>query len=126
MQQGVPELVRDYRPALIEQAAMPTRIEKWIVEGKIRYRVTGITWGGFRPLSGMEIRFSSESNSSEDFVPVNEFSQTTNDPWTFWSHTWMPSKPGLYFIQLKAKDSSVPSRRLDAGYYVRSVEIAEV
>ena len=30
MQQGVPELVKDYRPAFIEQAAMPIRVEKWV------------------------------------------------------------------------------------------------
>ena len=32
MQRGVPERVRDYRSPLIEQAAMPTRVEKWLVD----------------------------------------------------------------------------------------------
>src|ERR1700730_5119470 len=45
-QQGVPKLARDYKPATIEQAAMPTRIEKWLVGERIMYRLTGIAWGG--------------------------------------------------------------------------------
>src|SRR5258708_38345155 len=33
-QQGVPKLARDYRPAIIDQAAMPIRVEKWLVNGR--------------------------------------------------------------------------------------------
>jgi DMSO/TMAO reductase YedYZ molybdopterin-dependent catalytic subunit len=126
MQQGVPELVRDYRPAFIEQAAMPIRVEKWLVDQKIKYRVSGIAWGGSRPVNGLEIRFSPGFNSGEDFVPADDFEQTANDPWSFWTHPWTPTKPGPYFIQLRVKDVSVPARRLNAGYYIRSVEIAEI
>ena len=49
-QQGVPKLPRDYKPATIDQAAMPTRIEKWLVNDRIDYRVNGILWGGSRPV----------------------------------------------------------------------------
>ena len=126
MQQGVPEFVKDYRPVIIEQAAMPVRVEKWVIEGKIKYRVHGIAWGGSRPVSGLGIRFSSELDSEDDFVPLDNFEQTTNDPWTFWTHAWKPVKPGLYFIQLRVSDTSIPARRLNAGYYVRSVEITEI
>jgi DMSO/TMAO reductase YedYZ molybdopterin-dependent catalytic subunit len=126
MQQGVPELVKDYRPVIIEQAAMPVRVEKWAVDGKIKYRVHGIAWGGSRPVSALGIRFSSELDSGEDFVPLDNFEQTTNDPWTFWTHAWRPTTPGQYFIQLRVKDASIPARRLNAGYYVRSVEITEI
>jgi hypothetical protein len=122
MQQGVPELARDYRPAVIDQAAMPIRVEKWLVDRKIKYHVNGIAWGGSRPVSGLEIRF----NSGEDFVPVDDFKQTANDPWSFWTHPWTPIEAGIYSIQLRVKDNSVPSRRLDAGYYVRSVEVTEI
>ena len=121
MQQGVPERVRDYRPPVIEQAAMPVRVEKWIVDQKINYRVHGIAWGGARPVSGLEIRF----NSEEAYVPVDSFIQTGNAPWSFWVHAWAPTKPGIYFIQLRVKDA-VPARRLNAGFYVRSVEVADV
>jgi DMSO/TMAO reductase YedYZ molybdopterin-dependent catalytic subunit len=122
MQQGVPERVRDYRPALIEQAAMPVRVEKWLVDHKIKYRVQGIAWGGDRPVSGLEVRF----NSDEDYVQVDDFRQTTNDPWSFWTHAWTPAKPGTYFIRLRVKDAWVRARRLDAGYYTRSVEVTEI
>jgi len=122
MQQGVPERVRDYRSPLIEQAAMPVRVEKWLVDGKIKYRVHGIAWGGDRPANGLEIRFASD----EDYVPVDDFRQTANDPWSFWTHAWMPAKPGTYFIRLRLKDRGIRARRLDAGYYTRSVEIAEI
>jgi DMSO/TMAO reductase YedYZ molybdopterin-dependent catalytic subunit len=122
MQQGVPERVKDYRPALIEQAAMPVRIEKWLVDRKLKYRVHGIAWGGDRPVSGLEMRF----NPEEDYVPVDDFKQTANDPWSFWTHAWTPAKPGIYFIRLRAKDSWVRSMRLDAGHYTRSIKIAEI
>jgi DMSO/TMAO reductase YedYZ molybdopterin-dependent catalytic subunit len=122
MQEGQPGLARDYRPAVIEQAAMPTRVEKWLVQGKIAYRLHGIAWGGSRPAGDLEISF----NSGEDFVVVDDFQQTANDPWSFWTHQWAPKQPGSYSIRLRVKDRSIPSRRLDAGYYVRSVEISEI
>ena len=121
MQPGNPELAKEYRPPVIEQAAMPVRVEKWLVDGKITYRVNGIAWGGSRPVSGLEIRF----NEAEDFIPVADFRQTSNDPWSFWMHPWTPKGPGTYSIQLRVKDNSVPARRLNSGYYVRSVEITE-
>lgn len=122
MQQGVPEWVSDYRSPLIEQSAMPVRVEKWLVDGKIKHRVHGIAWGGNRPASGLEIRF----NSEEDYVPVQEFKQPANDPWSFWTHPWTPTKPGTYFIRLRLRDGAIPSTRLSAGYYTRSVEVSEV
>lgn len=122
MQQGVPERVRDYRSPLIEQAAMPVRVEKWLVHHKIKYRVHGIAWGGDQLAIGLEIRFASD----EDYVPVDDFRQTANDPWSFWTHAWTPAKPGTYSIRLRLKDRGIRARRLDAGYYTRSVEITEV
>ena len=38
-QQGAPKLAREFRPASIDAAAMPTRIEKWLIDGKIKYRI---------------------------------------------------------------------------------------
>lgn len=122
MQQGVPERVRDYRSPRIEQTAMPVRVEKWLVDGKIKYRVYGIAWGGDRLANGLEIRFSSD----EDYVPVDDFRQTANDPWSFWTHAWTPAKPGTHFIRLRLKDRGIRARRLDSGYYTRSVDITEI
>lgn len=121
-QQGVPGLAREYKPAIIDQAAMPVRVEKWLVSGKIKYRVVGILWGGSRPIEMLQIRF----NPEEDYVPVDSFSQTANDPWSFWSHSWMPKVAGTYMIRLRVTDPVVQTKRLDSGYYVRSVEVTEV
>ena len=121
-QAGIPSLAREYRPAKIEQAAMPIRVEKWVVNGEIKYCVVGILWGGESPVRILEIRF----NPEEDYVPVGRFKQTINDPWSFWSHEWMPKERGRYTIRLRVKDPPVSTRRLDSGYYARSVEIDEV
>src|SRR2546423_534608 len=45
-QKGTPRLAREYQPATIEQAAMPIRVEKWQVSGKIKYRGVGVGLGG--------------------------------------------------------------------------------
>jgi DMSO/TMAO reductase YedYZ molybdopterin-dependent catalytic subunit len=121
-QNGLPELARDFQPATIDPAAMPIRVEKWLVEEKIKYRVVGIAWGGTTPVKTLMIRF----NPEEDYVPVNNFAQTKNDPWTLFTHPWSPKEPGTYSIRFAVKDPSVRTRRLDSGYYVRSVEISEV
>jgi hypothetical protein len=122
LQKGMPRLAREFLSAVIDQAAMPIRVEKWLVEEKIRYRVTGIAWGGTRPVKELEIRF----NPEEDYVRVDNFSQVKNDPWTLWSHVWSPKEPGTYSIRLAVKDPRIQARKMDSGYYVRSVEITEV
>ena len=122
MQKGVPELAKDFQPAVIEQAAMPVRVEKWGVAGKIQYGVVGIAWGGTQPVKVLQIRF----NPEEDYVPVDNFHQVKNDPWTLWTHNWSPKAPGTYAIRLSVKEPPVQARRLDSGYYVRSVEITEI
>ncbi len=121
-QRGLPSLARDFQPATIDPAAMPIRVEKWLVEGKIKYRIAGIAWGGTAPVKNLMIRF----NPEEDYIPVDSFAQTMNDPWTFWTHAWSPKEPGRYSIRLAIRDSGTRTRRLDSGYYVRTVEILEV
>jgi len=122
LQKGVPQLAKDFAPASIEQAAMPIRIEKWSVAGKIHHRVVGIAWGGSQSVKVLQIRF----NPDEDYVSVDNFHQVRNDPWTFWTHDWSPKAPGTYLIRLSVKEPAVEARRLDSGYYVRSVVITEV
>jgi len=121
-QQGVPKLARDYHPAIIDQAGMPIRVEKWLVDGRIKYRVVGILWGGSRLVKALEIRF----NPEEGYVRVDHFSQTENDPWNFWSHTWTPRTVGTYMIRVRVADPLVETKRLDSGHYVRSVEVTEI
>jgi DMSO/TMAO reductase YedYZ molybdopterin-dependent catalytic subunit len=121
-QAGVPRLAREYRPAVIDQAAMPIRVEKWLVGGQIKYRVVGILWGGSIPVKALEVRF----NPEEDYTRVDNVSHTTNDPWSFWSHVWTPKNAGTYMIRLRVTDPVVETKRLNSGYYVRSVEVTEV
>jgi len=121
-QTGAPLLARDYSPARIDQTAMPIRVEKWLVNGKVKYRVAGILWGGTQPVKRLEIRF----NPEEDYVPVSDFTHKFNDPWTFWSHAWEPKARGTYMIRLKVANPLVTTKRLDSGYYLRMVEITEI
>ena len=124
-QQGAPRLAREYRAARIEFAAIPIRIEKWDMKGKLQYRVVGISWGGTQPASSLAIRF----NPEEDYMPVENYRQrsSSNDStWTLWSHTWVPAAAGTYTIRLATDDPAVKSHRLESGYYARTVEIAEV
>lgn len=122
MQKGAPQLARDYLPATVDHAAMPIRVEKWAVAGKTIYRVVGILWGGSAPVHALAIRF----NPEEDYVPVDSFRQNPNDSWSVWTHAWTPTQRGKYLIRLRVKDPRVVARRLDSGYYLRTVEIEEL
>jgi len=122
-QDGVPALARDYKPATMDQAAMPVRIEKWRVAGEIVYRVVGIMWGGYRVTDRLSIRFA----SGQPYAPVDVCpKQSTNRTWTIWSHAWRPSKAGSYAITLAIDDPSIPTRRLDARFYQRTIDITEI
>ena len=120
-QRGVPDLARDYRAAMADQAAMPVRIEQWRVASTTRYRVVGILWGGQKVFHGPTLRF----NPGEPFVPVQVCPPMQhNQPWTLWSHVWNPPGPGRYRIRARIDDWSIPTRRLDQGWYDRVVEIS--
>jgi DMSO/TMAO reductase YedYZ molybdopterin-dependent catalytic subunit len=121
-QKGSPRVAREFQPAIIDPAAMPIRVEKWLVDEKTKYRVVGVLWGGTTPVNALMIRF----NPEEEYIPVDNVPQTNNDPWTLWTHAWSPKEPGTYSIRLAVKDPPVRTRRLDSGYYVRTVEILEV
>ncbi len=122
-QGGRHPLAKDYIPATMDQAAMPVRIEKGVVDGKITYSITGVMWGGETLTKDLLIRF----NEGEEYVPVQTvLGQAHNRTWGLWSHEWTPTKPGRYDITLKAADPRIRTRRLDIGYYRRSVEVEEV
>ena len=122
LQDGIPAQAKDYQSPTIDHAAMPVRLEKWSVAGKLKYRVVGVLWGGTQTVQTMQIRFKPD----EDFVPVKGFRQIRNDPWTIWTHSWSPKAPDLYSIRLAIADPAVQSRKLDAGYYIRSVYVSEI
>jgi DMSO/TMAO reductase YedYZ molybdopterin-dependent catalytic subunit len=121
-QQGTPRLAREFEPARIDPAAMPIRVEKWQVDGKIKYRVAGICWGGPERAKSLAIQF----NPDEDFVPVDRLLPSKADSWQFWTHAWTPTHPGTYVIKLRLTEPQVRTRRLDMGFYARAVQIEEV
>lgn len=121
-QQGTPELAKDYVSASMDHSAMPVRVEKWRVDGKVSYRVVGILWGGDRPRNDLLIRF----NPEEEYQPVSSCPLPEETAtWSLWSHPWTPRAPGKYRIELQIRDATVRKRRLDLGYYGRSVEVSE-
>jgi DMSO/TMAO reductase YedYZ molybdopterin-dependent catalytic subunit len=118
-QQGVPQLAREYKPATLDVAAMPTRIEKWFVNGKIEFHVIGIQWGGAQLIDALEIQF----NPDEPYVPVQNFHPTSTTTWNFWKHIWTPPASARYQIRLRPQSQTISARRLRSGYYLRSVDI---
>ncbi len=121
-QQGMPCLAREYEPARIDPAAMAIRVEKWQVNGGIRYRVAGISWGGPERAKSLAIQF----NPEENFVPVDRLFPVKTDSWSFWTHAWTPAQPGTYVIRLRVTEPQVRTRRLDMGFYARAVRIEDV
>ncbi len=119
---GSPNLAKGFLPARIEHAAMPIRVEKWLVNEEVKYRVVGILWGGSGSIQSLGIRF----NPEEDFVLVDSLRSPQTAPWTIWSHTWNPKAPGRYTIRLALLNPESHPKRLDSGYYARSVEIIDV
>ena len=89
--------------------------------GATRYRVVGIVWGGQKIFDRPTLRF----NPDEPFVPVYVCpAMKHNQPWTLWSHVWDPPGPGRYKMRARIDDWTIPTRRLDQGWYDREVEIS--
>jgi DMSO/TMAO reductase YedYZ molybdopterin-dependent catalytic subunit len=119
-QSGTPELARDYLPAEIDLAALPVRVEKWLVSGAIRYRVVGIQWGGAARTDKLEIRFGA---GSWERICMTNVSPT---PWALWEHPWRPPATGVHAITLRTTDPSIRTRRLDTGHYLREVAVEQI
>lgn len=122
-QDGRPELARDYAAPVIDLAATPIRVEQRRVEGRIEYRVVGLTWGGTAPTTRLSIRF----NSREPWTPVTVCPATNmSRAWSLWAHRWRPTEPGTYNITLSSPDPAIRTRRLDMFFYARRVRIDEM
>lgn len=122
-QGSVPALALDYTPPVIDLAAMPVRVEKRRVEGRLEYRVVGIVWGGDRPVDRLRIRFR-PGDPPTPFVlcPAPASART----WSLWDYRWRPTETGMYTIALTSADPSIRTRRLDVSFYARRVIIDEV
>jgi hypothetical protein len=117
------DLACDYTAPEIEAAAMPIRVDKWRGPEGFTYLITGIVWGGTRPVERLHIRFSRQ----DSWKPLSVCpTPATAAIWSLWSYRWRPERPGQYEITLRIPDTSVPQRRLDANYYLRQINIEQV
>lgn len=74
------------------------------------------SFGAARPrVKALEIRF----NPEEDHVLIDDLSQTTNDPWGFWTHAWRPKTVGTSMIRLRVTDPIIETKRLRGGRNLR-------
>jgi DMSO/TMAO reductase YedYZ molybdopterin-dependent catalytic subunit len=115
-------LAADYSAAIMQQAAMPVRVEQWEVEGELIYKIVGIMWGGTELTQALAIRFDGGPP-----IPVERcWAQATNDTWALWSYAWKPGAVGTYEITMAIDDPTIPTVRLDSGYYARRIVIDAV
>jgi DMSO/TMAO reductase YedYZ molybdopterin-dependent catalytic subunit len=122
-QLGEPALARDYAAPAIQQAAMPIRVERYRSAAGACYRVIGIVWGGSEPVQTLGVSFDGGAR----FEPLRLAGQgTENRTWSLWEREWMPPAPGRYEIVCRIESPAVPMRRLDSGYYRRSIVLDEV
>ncbi len=113
------ELARDYLPAAIEAAAMPIRVERWRLPDGVGYRVVGIRWGGDQPVEQLSIQFGDGAYEPVELCPARASPRT----WSLWTYLWRPATSGEYPIRLRVTAPAVRQRRLDLGYYVRTVSV---
>ena len=119
-QPGVPALARDYIDASIDTTALPVRVEKYRLDGRIVYKVVGLTYGADLT-DRLQIRFGEGSWEDVTVCPARESALT----WGLWAHVWEPSGTGDFTIRLRVDDSAVQTRRLDSEWYRREVTIDE-
>jgi len=115
-----PPRAKDFHPATIDAAAVPVRVERLARPGGgVSYRITGIVWGARVPVSALRIRVGAGSPLGS----VVEMAGGSAGAWRFWSHRFEPSAPGRHRIEMSVASGAVRTRRLDAGYYAREIEI---
>lgn len=119
-QTGVPTLARDYRPAAMQHAATPVRIEKWRIDGEIAYRVLGIKWGGEQATDKLMISFDGRERAV-DVCPPRE----NLDHWALWVHRYNPRRTGEVLVTTRV-DDAVPQVRLNQGWYDRTFVVDEI
>jgi DMSO/TMAO reductase YedYZ molybdopterin-dependent catalytic subunit len=119
---GRPRMAKDFIAPAMDTAAMPVRVEHWRVGGRPRYRIVGVIWGGEKPTRELTIRFN-----DDEPIPVTDCPGRKDvNTWAIWTHDWTPTAPGRHAIRLHVSDPSIVTRRLDSGFYRRTVEVEEV
>jgi DMSO/TMAO reductase YedYZ molybdopterin-dependent catalytic subunit len=118
MQNGTPELARDYLPATIDLAAMPVRVEEWLLDGEPVHRAVGIAWGGTTTDTPLSVALG-----DAPFEPIACLPQREASTWGLWEHSFRASSSGVFAIRCRSDDRRVRARRLNSGYYTREIEI---
>jgi DMSO/TMAO reductase YedYZ molybdopterin-dependent catalytic subunit len=113
-------LAREYVAPEVQVAAVPVRVEKRQTPSGSAYRIVGIVWGGRQRVERLAIRFGVDGPWTP--FPVCGASGPAGT-WSLWEFWWRPERRGTYSIFLRVPDTSIPQRRLDAGYYMREVTI---
>ena len=114
LQDGTPDLARDFVPAVNDPAATPVRIEHWEVDGQPRIRVVGVVWGA--PVEGLRLWAD-----DEDLGLVELCERDSPQGWGLWtSELPIELASGAVTLSLTV-DDDVRTRRLDIGYYSRTV-----
>jgi DMSO/TMAO reductase YedYZ molybdopterin-dependent catalytic subunit len=118
-QAGVPAKAIDFAPAKVDSAAIPIRVERWLVRGGVVHRVFGLAWGGDAPVRTLVIRFEPENQT----YTIKNLQSPVQGAWQFWTFEWKPKYHTRYDIFLTVKEPQCRTRRLDLKYYRRSVII---
>ena len=101
---------------------MPIRVEQRRIDGRMRYRVVGIVWGGTRPVD----RLGSASDRAIRGTPFTCARRRAPITPGRCGITGGVRRARLYDIALRAADPAVRTRRLDLSFYIRRVRIDEV
>ena len=107
-----PTLAREYRPATIDQVAIPVRVEAWKLDGKTEYRVLGITWGGAKRSDKLQIRFVHGNAPKYQSVQFCQ-SKTSSPAYGIWCHRWQPNARGGYWIEMRMTDRKIRARKMN-------------
>ena len=113
-QAGEPARAADFQPATVDRAALPVRAA-WVGDS---IALGGVQWGGgHRGRDRLVIRFG----DGERYRAVDHLEAGPAASWSWWSHQWRPPGPGRYGVQLQVEDLGVRTRRLDLGFYHRTL-----
>lgn len=98
---------------------MPIRVERWRRGSAILHRVVGVVWGGVEPPESLELGFGGAEWHPVEMCPA----PTSTRTWTLWRYDWQPPAAGDYALRLRGP-TDAPQRRLDLGWYERTVRIS--
>jgi len=118
-QSGTPSKASDYKPAIVDPTAVPVRVEHWQLDGEDVYRIVGLTWGGPAIPDTLLLLIGDEEGAPVEICP----SRTSSLTWALWTYIWRPTSTGDHVLSLEVDDSSIETRRLDSGWYTRTVRI---